>query len=407
MRYALRSCCAVVVLTAGSTLAQEEMTTPAPLPDPLPAPVVLSNPASARSWASADFLLWWTRAMPIHTAMLTQATNPADPTSGALGSAHTAVLLGGQSYDLGQRFGGRFTAGTWLDDDQSLGLEGSYLFIAPEARTDTFTSNGSITAPIVLGSPFFNTVTGKEAFVAVTGPGFAGGGSLSTSNYLHSGELNILERLSVSPSARITGLLGFRYINFTEDLTFGSNDFGVAAATAGARFTETDHFHTSNSFYGANLGLRGEYQVSGLWLAVTGKVALGAMNEQVNISGYSVDVTPGGGPVVNFVLPAGFFALPTNIGQHSHTVFAVVPEVDLSIGYDITSRIRATVGYTMIYFNNVARPGTAVDHRINPTQSLSVNGTGSQLVGPAVPAFSFQRSDFWAQGINLGLGFRF
>jgi hypothetical protein len=385
------------------------MTTPTPGEPANASPPVVFWPGaggSPPSWASAEFLLWWTRGVPVHTPLFTQATNPADPTSGALGSANTAILLGGQTYDPGLRFGGRFTAGTWLDDDQSVGVEASCLYIGAASRTVGFTASGGPTSA-VLGSPFFNTATGTESFIGVTGPGLAGGGSLSVGNFLHSGEVNLLVRLASSAPARLTGLVGFRYVNLTENLTFSSNDFGVSPATAGFFFLEQDRFRAYNNFYGANLGLRGEYQLDGLFLAVTGKVALGAMNQAVDISGSSLDITPGGGPATNFALPAGLFALPTNIGTHTRTAFAVVPEVDLSIGYDITSRIRATVGYSFLYLSNVTRPATAIDHRINPTQSLSVNGTGSQLVGEPAPAFSFQRSDFWAQGINLGLGFKY
>ena len=51
------------------------------------------------------------------------------------------------------------------------------------------------------------------------------------------------------------------------------------------------------------------------------------------------------------------------------------------------------------------RPGTAIDRTINFSQS-PVFSTGT-LVGPARPAFTFKDSDFWAQGINFGLEFRY
>jgi hypothetical protein len=53
------------------------------------------------------------------------------------------------------------------------------------------------------------------------------------------------------------------------------------------------------------------------------------------------------------------------------------------------------------------QPGDQIDRGINPTQNPSFNGVISQLIGPARPASSFHESDFWAQGLNLGVVIRF
>jgi len=359
-----------------------------------------------RVWANAEFLLWWTKGVPVNTPLLTAATNPNDPTSGSLASTNTAVLLGGQTYGLGTRYGGRFTLGATLDPDGMMGVEGSYLFIAPRSTTTMFGSKGGPNDP-TLGTPFFDTSIGQENFVGVAGPGFAGGGFLTLSNQLQSGELNLLTRLSCGDNFSLSGLVGFRYLYFQEKLVNGSGNQGLAGSgNDGDYFSEVDRFQASNNFYGANFGLRGEYRLGGLFVNATGKCAVGAVNQIVNVSGAAVDVTPGGGPAANFALPAGVFALPTNSGQHTQTGFAVVPELNGNDGYDLTRNIRAYVGYTFLYIDNVARPGTQIDHAINPTQSFSVNATGNQLVGAPVPAFSFTRTDFWAQGINFGLALR-
>ena len=112
------------------------------------------------------------------------------------------------------------------------------------------------------------------------------------------------------------------------------------------------------------------------------------------------------GPTETF--PGGYFALPTNIGHHTRTVFAVVPEVGLNVGYRITPWASVFVGYTFLYANDVVRPGNQINRNINPTQSVSWGG-GKFLnpQGPAEPSFKFNSSDFWAQGINVGLDFRF
>jgi hypothetical protein len=67
--------------------------------------------------------------------------------------------------------------------------------------------------------------------------------------------------------------------------------------------------------------------------------------------------------------PGGYFAQPTNIGDFHRAVFAVVPEIGLNVGYDLTGWMTAFFGYTFLYTNNVARPGNQIDRSINPIQS--------------------------------------
>ena len=80
--------------------------------------------------------------------------------------------------------------------------------------------------------------------------------------------------------------------------------------------------------------------------------------------------------------------------------------MSLDAGYQITPRLRGTVGYTFIYWPNVFRPGDQIDTNINLSQLPFVTGPGT-LVGAAVPAPRNKGSDFWAQGLNFGLEFRY
>jgi hypothetical protein len=58
--------------------------------------------------------------------------------------------------------------------------------------------------------------------------------------------------------------------------------------------------------------------------------------------------------------------------------------------------------------SGVLRPGNQINHNVNLSQNavLDPNGVGT-LVGPAQPAFLLNRSDFWAQGVSIGLEFRY
>ena len=84
--------------------------------------------------------------------------------------------------------------------------------------------------------------------------------------------------------------------------------------------------------------------------------------------------------------------------------FSVVPEVGINVGYQVTDHINVFVGYSYLYWNNVVRPGNEINLALNSTR------TPVSLVpptGPIAPIFSFRDSDFWAQGVNFGVGLRF
>jgi hypothetical protein len=126
----------------------------------------------------------------------------------------------------------------------------------------------------------------------------------------------------------------------------------------------------------------------------------------VKIDGAATAYTPViGGLSVDHSL-GGVFALPTNIGRTSHNVFAVVPEGIFKIGIKMGDSGRFFVGYNFIYLSDAVRPGDQVDRSINPTQVAALNPAGV-LSGIDRPRPLFNRSDFWAQGLMIGLETRY
>ena len=98
--------------------------------------------------------------------------------------------------------------------------------------------------------------------------------------------------------------------------------------------------------------------------------------------------------------------MPSNIGRYYRNAFSVVPEGGINLGWNITPRIKATVGYTFLYWSDVARPGNLIDRNVNPAYQPTNQfyGIGG---GPNTPTFSFHETGFWAQGVNFGLEFKF
>ena len=90
------------------------------------------------------------------------------------------------------------------------------------------------------------------------------------------------------------------------------------------------------------------------------------------------------------------------MGVHDSDQFSVVPEMGVAVGYDFSPQLRATIGYNLLYWTSVARPGDQIDLNIDPRQLPPAAVSGATL-----PAFRLQTSDYWAQGLNLGLDLRF
>jgi hypothetical protein len=369
-------------------------------PDCAPASCCFGPYGSGRMWGSAEFLLWWTRAGNV----------PPLATTRALGGTNS-ILDDGLGF--GARPGARFTIGSWLNCDCTMGVELGYFFLNNGTQGLDATSSGAA-GSAVLARPFFNVVTGRADEQLVASPGVARGTVRASANSNFQGaDLNLFCnwccqsaccptdccQLDCAPATRyrVDWFVGPRWLQLDEDLVIAEQ-----VTDARATFTIVDRFETRNSFYGGQIGARAQYWRGRYFVNVLGKLALGNMHQEVRITGTTIIDRPGAVPSVQ---QGGLLAQPTNIGNYSRDVFVVVPEIGMNLGYQLTEHVCVFAGYTFLYVSNVVRPGDQIDLGVNPTQVPSANGPVG-LVGPRRPAFAFHDTDFWAQGINLGVGFQ-
>jgi hypothetical protein len=368
-----------------------------------------------RYWASAEYLLWWTKPDRVPPLVTTGFA----PGNGVLGLPDTVVLFGGD-VDYGMRPGVRLTAGMWLDDCQTKGVEVS-TFCLSDSNGVGFFSPGS---PI-LARPFFDIATGAPGSELVAFPGLlAGGVDVDTESRLKSCEINATcnckccytcDNCGCCQGGRLDVLAGFRFLELKEELNITENlvvqpgvpvlgtfpNIGGAPFVGGTQIGVRDHFRTENRFYGGQVGLRGEYAFGGgLFVNATGKVAVGVMQQTVDIEGATAVVGPGG----TVVAPGGLLTQTTNIGHYERNEWATVSEVGVNVGYQVDRNFRVFVGYTLLYVTNVVRPGDVIDFTVNSTR---VPTSLLPATGPARPAFTFRDSDFWAQGFSIGAEVRY
>ena len=108
----------------------------------------------------------------------------------------------------------------------------------------------------------------------------------------------------------------------------------------------------------------------------------------------------------SLVAPGGLYVVGANLGDFSRSQFSVVTEVGLKVGVQITQRLRTNFGYQFLYWDNVVRPGEQIDRNIDPRQVPSNLAFIPGFVGTQ-PQLLFASTDFWLQGLTLGLTFEF
>jgi hypothetical protein len=394
----------VIVLTGGGVRAQAMYMPPqAELPAYAPPDLEAYVPDAYALlpltpwWGSADYLLWFFKDAPLSTPLVSSV-----PLGGIGGPAlGPSVVLGGQDLQLRPQSGGRFTLGRWFGDEPVFGFEGSFLFTANQTTSRAVTSNGELGSPTLV-IPFYDPTLPGEVSTPISIPGaYAGRATLTDTTRLLGWELTGVTNLASAASYSLSLLTGFRSLQLNEDLAFDTSSPSIVPPLD--VFRTTDEFHTRNDFYGGQVGLRGEYIWGLVRLGGSAKVALGNMHQKVGANGMLLtNDFDGFGVVQEF--HGGYFVQSSNIGQRSINRFAAIPEINVNLGFVLTRWARLRVGYSFLYVTSVARPGDQIDRTINPSQSPAISGNPSgALVGPARPALDLSSTNFWAQGLNVGL----
>jgi hypothetical protein len=232
------------------------------------------------------------------------------------------------------------------------------------------------------------------------------------SSRMQGAELNGAWNIGQEAWYRVDLLGGFRFLELVEGLDIdqqgnslvlasgpGAVAPGVASTSVTTAVSRLDQFGTENHFYGGQVGARVEFLHKGVFLSLLGKVALGCMHEEVEITGQTstaatVATTFADGSTqttANRTVGPGLLAQPSNSGCFSRDHFAVVPEATVRVGYEFSPRWRASLGYSFLFASEVVRPGDQID---------VAQGAGH-------PAFAFHGTSFWAQGLDFGVEFRY
>lgn len=348
----------------------------------------------SRFWASAEYLLWKMKQSNLPPLITTGPENG----DARIGQHGTEIVFGGNKLDRGKFPGGRFTAGVWLNEKRDVGVELSYFFLKERTFSFQVSSSGQPGSQVI-ARPYFDVIRDREFenLVAYPQARMSGSSAAETPSRLQGGEANFIYSLDMNHCCRTSLLAGFRYMDFNERLSIADtfDSFG------GRHVEETDQFSTRNQFYGGQAGVRSAINHGRLSLELSGALALGNNRESVEINGATLERFG----TRSSISRGGVLALISNIGRYQRNEFTIVPEAKAKLGFDITRAIRAFVGYNLLYWNKVVRPGEQIDRVANP---LLIPLAGGQTSGsPLRPAFTFHSTGFWAQGLTTGVKVRF
>jgi len=346
-------------------------------------------------WMSSEALLWFTpnRSMPALITTSDPQTLPVLPEGGAnnvqtvFGDDINGEVSGGIRLDFGKHVGENFSVGGrfwWLgnNDDSYFGSD-----------------NGS---NMSIGRPFFNIGLQDDdaLLVAIEPVGVNDGdftGSIVGRSQLKLWAAEGYGRLSLAKvdGASIDLIGGYSHFSIDDMLSIQSET--IDEQTARVR-RYSDSYDIENEFNGGQIGFllamnHGRWSVNSLT-----KIHLGNMNQNVNISGSDFDQTA---PAPANQYSDGMLTMG-HTGQYERDTFSFVPEVNFKLGYSVRNNVNLTLGYSFIYFDNVALVGDVIDTSIEPLYlNTGLAGNGSR------PAFDFDDSGLWVQGIDFGLSIDF
>ncbi len=327
--------------------------------------------------------------------------------AGGLSDPNAFTVYGGRRYATNPLPGFRINLGFLLSEEDGLGVELGGLFLTPRVNKFRIASDETGNPPIIL--------TVREVFYPGFGPddietggvfagrfdaipeGFLTGyAQVRSSISLWGGEANTFLRSSPADGINIDLIGGFRYLGMQDTL-----DISASVTNAGNGSIH-DRFRVTNNFYGGQLGARLSATMDRFTTSLTTRLALGATHQAFSISGSHI--LPAGVP--DDGAPGGFYAVLSNLGNSSTCRFAFVPDVNLNVGFALTDNIGISVGYTFLYWSSVGRSGDQIDRTYNSGLN-PVFGAGTDRSGPRVPARLDNPTDFWAQGVNVGLNLRY
>jgi hypothetical protein len=355
-------------------------------------------------WASAEYLEWKFKGVTVPPLVTTAPLGAP----GTLDDVATTVLYGGPDLLRDWQSGYRLRAGTWFPDGHT-GLDLGFFYVGVASERFFFQSNGAQG----LFRPFYNTAIPIEdaqlvAFTdPIVGPIVAGRVGTLADSELWGVEATCRMGWGMGLGGRLDALVGYRYLQLHDRLIIQSQFTTLAqlgTAPIGTLVTSSDRFETRSQFNGGQVGLVGEWVIGKMTFGFRGTTAIGVTTQHVEITGVTSSLIPGGNAVTS---AGGLLALPTNMGERERQRISIVPEVGVTLGYQVTNNVRVFGGFNWLYWTNTLRAGEQLNRNVNATYIADPTTGVAAPFGAPAPTFHFRDEHFYAYGCSVGLEFRY
>ncbi len=357
------------------------------------------------TWATYEALLWFPQARKL--PVLVASADPGElPILGPGGSAADGVttLFGGE-IDGGLSAGFRADYGKWLSCD--FGIGGRFWWLGENgdsySGTDLDGADGSVGRPFFNSNPVPNGVGEDALLIAYLDADreFTGDVSAESTLDILAAELYGRFRLGSSACHQLDMIGGYSHFRIDDKLRMSSTTTTIDSLplepAPGTVRSFYDSLDAENRFHGGQLG----FELSatrGCWMVRSlTKVHLGNMEQTYTSVGrrefQSPPPNPGNPPTPPAVSNDGMYV---QTATRSRDVFAFAPEANFKIAYRFRPNVLLSVGYSFIYFDNLALNGSVLDRTIDG-QSLEFNAPPGER-----PAFVFDDDNLFVHGIDLG-----
>ncbi len=324
------------------------------------------------------------------------ANDPA--TDGLIGRSDTTNLFGGSKVLREATQGIRGELGIYFDDCKSNGIVLRFF----DVGSNSLSYNSTPTSEPVVMRPFFSTANNAQSTIAVNYPSSTSGSlNATTSSDVYGGDILFRKLILRDCAGRLEFLAGYQSARLADSLRIDSTTTALTntPAPVGTISQLSDRFATTNRFNGMALGLNGIMRERCWSLSGMVKLGFGNMERSVAIDGSSTITVPGN-PGSTSTTANGLLARGTNDGNYVMNTFIVSPETNLTLGYRLTRRLEATVGYSYLGLPKVARVADQLDPQL--ASNLSNPPTGA-----STPSFSLRESNYSLHSLDYGLQWRY
>jgi len=331
-------------------------------------------------WLDVDFTFGWRRGKGYPTLV----TGEPD---GVLPDAEVLYKAGQETSQMNP--GMQLNFGTWIDHCEVTGVGGRFWFLGKDSG-DFFVDS---TMEPVIARPFFDIDNERQDALLVAFPGLRTGSlRVQATNEVLGADAYVRMLLMKTCYGRIDAIGGYTFSRINDEFRIVSNTTALVddgGIVEGTTFRIEDSFTTHNEFHGGTLGMMWERNCCGWTWNVAGKIGLGNMRQTAIVNGFNSVTVPGAATVTE---EGGLLTAATNIGELSRDEFCVVPELNLSLAYQIRPCLSLSIGYNFMYWSDVLRPGDIIDTSIDTDGDLETR-----------PLLAFNSSNYWVQGLNLGV----